>query len=336
MPIVHFLNVKTGDCSLIEHRSGHLSVIDVCNAYVPNPMLEAMRLYLGGPPAKGVPGDFKQKENPVNPITYLKERGLSDVFRFILTHPDMDHMDGIKAFFREFPPTNFWDTDNEESKEFGTGSNGGFSEDDWKFYKKLRDGKPETDPKRVVLYSGATGQYYNRDEEGKGGGDGIHLLAPTPELVQEANESGDYNDCSYVLLYLTVGHRILFGGDSHDKTWEHILKSHEKDVTDIDLLIAPHHGRGSDRSYEFLDVLNPALTLFGNAGSEDLAYSAWSYRDLPIITNNQAGCVLADAESAPMNIYVTCKEFAKESNRNTFASSKYKDYHFWGTISPRT
>ena len=28
----HFLNVKNGDCSIIEHGSGHVSVIDVCNA----------------------------------------------------------------------------------------------------------------------------------------------------------------------------------------------------------------------------------------------------------------------------------------------------------------
>jgi competence protein ComEC len=338
MPIVHFLNVKTGDCSVIQHASGHVSVIDVCNAYAPNPYTELAKLVLSGRmAARGVPGDFKQKENPVNPISYLTDHGINDVFRFILTHPDMDHMDGIKAFFAAFSPTNFWDTDNCESKEFGQGSNGGFSEEDWNFYKKLRDGKPETDPKRLALCSGAKNKYYNVSEDGESGGDGLHVLAPTAALVREANECGDYNDCSYVLLYWTgKNRRILFGGDSHDKTWEHILKNHEADVKDVDLLIAPHHGRGSDRSYGFLDVLRPKLTLFGNADSEDLAYSAWSYRDLPIITNNQAGCVLADAEGDSITIYVTCKEFARESNARTFASQKYKGYHYWGTLAKKS
>ena len=32
----HFLNVKDGDCSVIEHGSGHVSVIDVCNARKPD------------------------------------------------------------------------------------------------------------------------------------------------------------------------------------------------------------------------------------------------------------------------------------------------------------
>jgi len=161
----------------------------------------------------GVLGNFNQKQYPVNPITYMTDRGIQSVHRFILTNPDMDHMDGIKAFFKEFPPTNFWDTDNTETKEFGEGSNGGFNEDDWDFYLSLRNS--ESDPKRLALYSGATGQFYNRGADGSAGGDGLSILAPTPELVDDANESEDFNDCSYVLLYRTGKpkvHRILFGG----------------------------------------------------------------------------------------------------------------------------
>lgn len=43
---------------------------------------------------KGVTG-FNQKKYPVNPISYMKERGMTEVFRFIATHPDMNHLDGI-------------------------------------------------------------------------------------------------------------------------------------------------------------------------------------------------------------------------------------------------
>lgn len=32
MATIHFLNVKQGDCSVIKHNSGHVTVIDVCNA----------------------------------------------------------------------------------------------------------------------------------------------------------------------------------------------------------------------------------------------------------------------------------------------------------------
>jgi hypothetical protein len=45
-------------------------------------------------------------------------------------------------------------------------------------------------------------------------------------------------------------------------------------VTNVDLLIEPHHGRKSGRSYDFLDTLKPKVTIFGNANSEHLAYGA--------------------------------------------------------------
>src|SRR5262249_46808303 len=156
-----------------------------------------------------------------------------------------------------FKPLNFWDTDNQRESPFDGEGESQYSEKDWSFYQNLRDTKPEADPKRLALYSNQVGPYYNKDENGKSGADGLNILAPTPELITAANESGDYNDSSYVLLYKTGGNRILFAGDSHDSTWEHILENHKVDVTDVDLLIAPHHGRSSGRDWEFLNVVNP-------------------------------------------------------------------------------
>jgi hypothetical protein len=149
--------------------------------------------------------------------------------------------------------------------------------------------------------------------------------------VDEANKKDDYNDCSYVVLYRTGDKRIIFGGDSHDGTWEHILKNWEADVRDIDLLIAPHYGRDSGRSYEFLDVLRPTLTFFGNARSEHLAYDAWRNRGLLIITNNQANCMVVDAGPSPMNLYVTNETFAKRVNPDTSYSDRFRAW-FVGPI----
>jgi len=257
----------------------------------------------------GVYGNFNQSEYPDNPIEYMLERGITSVFRFISTHPDMDHLDGIKHFFEVFKPANFWDTDN--TKELDDFDDGRYNPDDWEFYTSLRDSKPKTNPKRLALYSGALGQYFNQGEGGQGGGDGLHVLAPTPERVDEANEIGDWNDSSYVVLYRTGNKRILFSGDSHDATWEHILANHRDDVAAVDVLIAPHHGRDSGRDYEFLDVVNPRLTLFGNAPSEYLAYDEWNSRDLLFVTNNQGGTVVLDVTAGGLDIYVRHEPFAR-------------------------
>lgn len=327
MPTVHFLNVKEGDCSIIEHYSGHKTVIDVCNATVPNPISEAFSA-VAAKADQGISGNFQQKKWPVNPISYMRDQGIASVFRYVQTHPDMDHMDGIQTLFDEFIPVNFWDTNNKKEVPASCWQGSPYRESDWKFYKRLRDTNPDDNPNRLTLYSGARGQYYNQGSDGSGGGDGLQILAPTKELVAAANEADEeYNRCSYVILYRTGENRIVFGGDSHDETWDHILKNYRDDVTDIDLLIAPHHGRKSGRSYEFLDTLRPTLTFFGNARSEHLAYSAWRTRGLSIVTNNQANCMVVDASTTPMNLYVTHENFARRINSFTFYNTSLRAWY---------
>lgn len=331
MATIHFLNVKEGDCSIIKHNSGHVSVIDVCNGKASESFeskIESLTSKIGMLEAmtskSEALGNFQQKKHPVNPVTYLQDHGESSIFRYIQTHPDMDHMDGIKALFDEFSPIKFWDTENRKEMSSESWSGSPYNQCDWQFYKTLRDSNPGGDPKRLTLLSGARGQFWNVSDDGSLGGDGFQILAPTQELVDAGNDSEDYNDCSYVLLYRIGDKRIIFGGDSHNNTWEHILKEYEDNLKDIDLLIAPHHGRSSGRSYEFLDVLQPVLTFFGNARSEHLAYGAWNYRKLPLVTNNQANCMVVDASANPMDLYVTNETFARSVNASTYYNESFK------------
>ena len=315
MSRIHFLNVREGDCSLIEHNTGRVSVIDVCNAE-PLAVDQRSAFSRAYDMSLRVRGNFRQKEHPVNPIDYMNRHSINSIHRFILTHPDMDHMDGLKALLDEYSLANFWDTNNNKEIKDTSWASSQYDKEDWELYKTIRDGKPDNDPKRLTLYSGASGIYWNQDPPNNG--DGIQILAPTPKLVEEANKTEDYNDCSYVILYKAEDRKVIFGGDSHDKTWDHILENHEAAVSDIDLLIAPHHGRDSGRSYEFLDVLNPKVTFFGNARSQDLAYHAWNNRGLYHITNNQANCMIVDITVLAMNLYVTYETFARAENPDTF------------------
>ena len=327
MTTIHFLNVKEGDCSFIQHGSGRVSVIDVCNA-TPSESQEsqAQRAHLKLA-SEQVGGNFNQKAYPVNPITYMQDHGVTSIFRYIQTHPDMDHMDGIKALFDEFKPENFWDTDNNKDIDASSWTTSTYNREDWEFYKDLRDSDPDENPKRLALLAGAEGQFWHCE-----GGDGITILAPTKDLVEKADDTNDYNTCSYVLLFEANGSKTVFGGDSHDDTWEYILDNFQNEVSDVDLLIAPHHGRDSDRSYEFLDVMKPKMTFFGNAPSEHLAYDAWYRRGLEYITNNQANCMVVDGSKTPMDLYVTNEKFARKKNPLTSYSN---DFQAWFVKSIR-
>ena len=312
MALIHFLNVLEGDCNIIQHDSGRTTVIDIsngCNDFdtageiaVKNSQIRKdMYLRTQVPSDKK---DYKQKGIPDNPIFYLKQKGIKNIFRFIVTHPDMDHLDGIKDLFEEFNISNSWDTNNE--KEISDKANsGGYNIEDWKFYKSLRDGKiaPST---RLTYYSGNSNLYYNEDY--------IQILSPTTSILKACNEKEDWNDSSYVLLYTPPkdggGHwKILFAGDSEDLTWEHLIKNHSDKIKNIDILFAPHHGRDSGRNFDFLKSLTPTITLFGNANSRHLAYAKYPGTR---ITNNQAGYVVLDVSNQHIKIYVKNVEFAKD------------------------
>lgn len=314
MGIVHFLNVNEGDCIWIKHPSEHNTVIDISNGQgVINK-------------SASLSGNHNQKNYPVNPIEYLKKRNVSTIFRFILTHPDMDHMDGIKELFDTFDVLNFWDTKN--TKMMGDNSDWGrYNKADWDFYQKVRTSS--SSPVVLYLYAGQKGKYYNQTEDCKSGGDGLYLLAPTVDLVKEANKSEEYNDCSYVILYRTGNNKkIIFAGDSAQKTWDYILENYEEDVKDVDVLIAPHHGRKTGGNDEYLDVLNPKLTLFGNAKSKHLDYSSWNNRGLDHITNNQANSIIINTNGKTgMDVYVTYDVFAKKRNPDTFYDESYAGWY---------
>ena len=313
MGVVHFLNVNEGDCILIQHPSGHNTVIDISNAS------EDVELF------ESASGNHNQKNYPVNPIQYLKDFNIDTVFRFILTHPDMDHMDGISSLFDNFSVLNFWDTQN--TKVMDSNSDWGkYDKNDWDFYQKIR--KSQKSPIVLNLLAGSKGIYYNQTENGKSGPDGLHILAPTKTLIDEANETKEYNDCSYVILYKVNDKKIIFSGDSAEKTWNYILENHKADVTDVDVLIAPHHGRKSGGNNDYLDVLKPKLTLFGNAKSQCLNYNAWNSRNLDHITNNQANCVIlnADGENG-IDVYVTYGTFAKKRNPNSVYNNNFKAWY---------
>ncbi len=326
MPLLHFLNVSEGDCSIIQHGSGHVTVIDVCNARAETAGERIASGVLMRLAEKGIYGNFNQKKYPVNPISYMNDRGISSVFRLVVTHPDMDHIDGISDFFAEFKPTNFYDTDNTVEKDEGW-EDTNYREEDWLFYRGLREGTADVSSKRLVLYPPGRGPCRTEDWNGKPGGDGIRILAPSRQLARLGRETGDCNDCSYVILYRAYGFKILFGGDSHDGTWQYILRHYRSWVTDVDLLIAPHHGRDSGRSYDFLDVINPRLTFFGNARSEHLAYDAWNNRELPFITNNQAGSMIVRIDRDAMHLFVTHEPYAKAYNADTYLDEQLQAYY---------
>lgn len=310
MARIHFLNVEEGDCSIIQHDNGYVTMIDVCSAKEPlEERTKAQQTFSDTSESLKIPmGNFHQKYFPENPVTYLQKLGVTTIFRYIQTHPDMDHMDGLQYIDANFKIIYFWDTPN--TKELDVEKCTKYDEKDWKCYQKLR--KSTDSPLSLNYYDGSKAKYFAIDDNSRKQDDFFQILAPTKQLVSIANKSGDWNNSSYVLLYHIHGFKVLFCGDAGNDTWNHIMSNHANDIKDIDVMIAPHHGRRGTLDFSFLNVSRPQVTLIGNALSKYLDYDQWNNRNLLHFTNNQAGNVVIDFVKNVMKIYCSNKQFATE------------------------
>lgn len=254
--VFHFLNVGKGNCSVIDFTSGRLTVIDIDDSRAisflqRSLMKEASRVEL------------------TNPIDYIISNFPNrEIFRFILTHPDMDHMSGIKRLFEKKAVSNFWDTDNQKYINPNNWEDSQYDKEDWDFYQKIR--KINGNPKALKLYRGQSGNYWTDD--------GIEILSPTPELVKEANESDDedYDHLSYVLRIHHAGKKVLLGGDATKEAWEDIIAHYGEGYIKSDVLLAPNHGSPNHITKEILDAINPDLTVVSVAEGVEYARELYS------------------------------------------------------------
>lgn len=72
MATIHFLNVDEGDCSIIQHTDGKITMIDVCSAHTE----EIAEKAFSGSVLQPIKGNFQQKKNPENPLSYLLTLGV--------------------------------------------------------------------------------------------------------------------------------------------------------------------------------------------------------------------------------------------------------------------
>ena len=123
---LHFINVGKGNCALIDFQSNRLSVIDIDDSRALSKNEREIMTRL-------------KKATVTNPIQYIVSKFPErEIFRFILSHPDMDHMSGIKSLFENKYVRNFWDTKNnrQDPKNWDTVL---YDKADWDFYQKLTE-----------------------------------------------------------------------------------------------------------------------------------------------------------------------------------------------------
>jgi len=252
---IHFLNVGHGDCTFVEFPSGRKALIDINNSKQLDEETEKEFLEEAGLTDEQyafVTEAFLKERvkfvDPIDPIEdYLKPQGLleNDLFRLIITHPDMDHITGLARLKQE---------------KINIISDGEFknsaSKADWEAYQELKHSKKL--PERLIINKGYDNRYYGKLEENW---DKITILSPTPELAQLANQKQNWNLHSYVLLIEYAGHKIILGGDADKEVWDRLAESEADLLSNVTILKAPHHGRKKNFSRDAVKLMKPQWTV---------------------------------------------------------------------------
>lgn len=263
---LHFLNVGHGDCTFIELPSGRLMMVDINNsktlpeqdllALAAHHGLRSWQVVLKTPEVKRWEDYYRSLL--VDPVDYYRANfdGRA-IFRYIQTHPDMDHMSGLFRFFMQeaIPLGNFWDL--EHTKQCGEADfeSSPYDYADWVAYRLLRLGGGPGDREHRVLHltADAVGHFFTDDN--------IQILSPTPDLVSECNDDGSWNDASYVLRISYAGRTVILPGDAEKDAWDGVLSRSPKAQLACDILKAAHHGRESGYHAEAVRAMDPSLVI---------------------------------------------------------------------------
>lgn len=264
--IVKSFSVGNGDMFYIKHASDNFTVID---SYLKD----------------------DNKERIVAEI--LEAKKYKSISRFISTHPDEDHIKGLKYFNDKVGVENFYCVDNEAIKTVET--------EDFKEYCDLRDGT-----KSYKIFQNCKRKWMN-DFDNDRGSSGIHITWPNTsniffkDALDKAKEGASPNNISPIIEYHSAGKaKFLWMGDLETEFMADI----ESDIKmpDIDILFAPHHGRDSGKVPEsWLSQISPKLIIIGEAPSEHLNY----YKGYETITQNSAGDITFEVEEGKVHIYVS-------------------------------
>lgn len=295
MSIIKSISVENGDMFYIKHGNSNFTIID-CNM-----------------------DDTNKKEITNEIIAESKEK---DIKRFISTHPDEDHIHGLKYLDDCIGIVNFYCVENEATKSDET--------EDFKRYCELRDSKD----KAFYIYRGCSRCWMNKnDDEKKYGSSGIDILWPITDNkdykteLSNTKDGKSPNNISPIIKYsLSDGVTVLWFGDL-----ENIFMEKIKDAIELpkaDIIFAPHHGRSSGRiPKEWIESINPKMVVIGEAPSETINYLS-SYNT---ITQNTAGNIIFDCGKGVVDVYVSNEKYSVNFLKDKKKSDKYNGKYI-GTL----
>jgi len=211
-------------------------------------------------------GDYSGKNMEFSPLKYLHTNyGVQSIDYVVITHPHLDHIDDILNFDLLKPKV------LNRPKQITN--------------EELLEGVQEKDRKKIEKYCEINTRYnspissesVNNTSKPENWGD-LKISTFTPTTCNHNN----INNHSIVVVIEFAKMKIVIPGDNEKCSFDELLarQSFKDAIKNADILLAPHHGRESGYNLDFVNEVNPRLTIVSDGSYCDTSangrYSAKS------------------------------------------------------------
>lgn len=257
---VVFLDVGQGDCIFIKTPSGKTALVDG-----------------GGTPDFGLKSDYQVGRQVVLP--YLRRQGINHLDLMVNTHPDADHLEGLRDVLQELPvrclvlapvrepPAAYWEL-RQLALAKGT-----------RVAEANRGSLLNLDPRLL-----------------------IQVLHPGPVLDQGVRHR---NNNSLVLRVLYEHNSVLLTGDVEAEAMRELAGSGAELSSQV--LKVPHHGSRFAQEIDFLNEVNPEVAIisvgknnFGHPAAEVLR--DFQQRQVPVYRTDRHGAVTLKCDGRRLKV----------------------------------
>lgn len=199
-------------------------------------------------------------------VPFLKGKGIRDIDIFIVTHADADHVEGAEEILQEINMHEIHLTPGSMDKPI------------------MQDLLVEAKKRMVQVKEKMHGTTWRIGETS------FQYLWPLETVYEGNNDS--------IVLYLQQGaFRALLTGDLEEYGEQELIHLYNKQLADMTLLKAGHHGSKTSSIEPFVELLRPELTIF-SAGlnnryrhPHDEVVERFASRNLPILTTGIDGTI---------------------------------------------
>jgi competence protein ComEC len=195
-------------------------------------------------------GVYRDSNIHFSPLNYLKTNlGITQLDYVFITHPHLDHIDDILNL-NALSPKTLWRPKHLSEEELKKG----ISSSDM---PKIEEYIKFNNRYNVPIESGGLSDLNTIEHWG-----GAKITVFNTQDCAESN----INNHSLIIVLEVHGEKIVFTGDNESCSYNKLFedKDFENKIANADILLASHHGRESGYHLDFVEQVNPKLTIISD------------------------------------------------------------------------